>query len=138
MCVYLYIYNNYAWCTHIVLCKHKLVFWMRLIAINHLTALIKAKCLYYIKQTVNVNWITLQWFSNNWNTACNNLQSFIIIRYRFVFHSQNSKPLWCAVPLSSMLKRWLMNVYLKEIFLSINPGIYSSHDNLQYYHLMNN
>ncbi len=38
MCVYSYIHNKYTPYTHI--CKQKLLFWMRLIAINHLTALI--------------------------------------------------------------------------------------------------
>ncbi len=39
MCAYLYI-HNYTKYTHIyILCKQKLSFWMRLIAINTLTAL---------------------------------------------------------------------------------------------------
>ncbi len=37
VCVYLYIKNKY---THYTLCKQNILFWMRLIAINHLTALI--------------------------------------------------------------------------------------------------
>ncbi len=37
MCLYLYIHNKYTQYTHI-LCKQKLLFWMRLITINHLTA----------------------------------------------------------------------------------------------------
>ncbi len=41
--IYIYIYINIH-STHI-LCKQKLVFWMRLIAINHLTAVIVI-CLY--------------------------------------------------------------------------------------------
>ncbi len=38
MCLYLYIHNKYTQHTHI-LCKQKCLFWMRLITINHLTAL---------------------------------------------------------------------------------------------------
>ncbi len=38
MCVYLYIHNKYTQYTHI-LCKQKLLFWMRLFAINSLTPL---------------------------------------------------------------------------------------------------
>ncbi len=38
VCVYLYIHNKYTKYTHILF-KQKLSFWMRLIAINHLTAL---------------------------------------------------------------------------------------------------
>ncbi len=45
MCVYLYLHNKYTQYTHI-LCKQKLLFWMRLIANNRLTALI----LIYIKK----------------------------------------------------------------------------------------
>jgi len=40
MCVYLFIHNKYTQHTHI-LSKHKLLFWIRLIVINHLTALVK-------------------------------------------------------------------------------------------------
>jgi len=47
VCVYLYIQNNctqftqlYTVHTH-VLCKHRLLFWMRLIVINRFTALVK-------------------------------------------------------------------------------------------------
>ncbi len=44
MCVYLYIDNKYI---HIhILCKQKLLFWMRLIVINRLTALIRIHLLY--------------------------------------------------------------------------------------------
>ncbi len=39
MCVYLYIHNKCTQHTHI-LCKQKLSFWMRLITINRLTALL--------------------------------------------------------------------------------------------------
>ncbi len=39
MCVCLYIHNKYTQYTH-MFCKQKLIFWMRLIMINHLTALI--------------------------------------------------------------------------------------------------
>ncbi len=38
MCLYLYIRNEYAQYTHI--CKQELLFWMWLIAINRLTALV--------------------------------------------------------------------------------------------------
>jgi len=40
MCVYLYIQINYTLYTHI-LCKHKLLFWMRLIAINRFPAIVQ-------------------------------------------------------------------------------------------------
>ncbi len=40
MCVYLYIHNKYTQYTHILLCEQKLLFWMRLIAINRLAALL--------------------------------------------------------------------------------------------------
>jgi len=44
VCVFLYIQNNYTQCTthicSIMYSKRKLLFWMRLIAINHLTALL--------------------------------------------------------------------------------------------------
>ncbi len=54
MCFYLYIHNKYTQYTHI-LCKQKLLFWMRLFAINHLTALIYIQYIYiyiyiYIKK----------------------------------------------------------------------------------------
>ncbi len=38
VCIYIYIINKHS--THI-LCKQKLLFWIQLIAINHLTALLK-------------------------------------------------------------------------------------------------
>ncbi len=50
MCVYLYIHNKYTQYTHIyiyILCKQKLLFWMRLIAINRLTALIIINFYFY-------------------------------------------------------------------------------------------
>ncbi len=44
MCVYLYIHNKYTQSVHIhISCNQKLLFWMRLIMINHLTVLIKIK-----------------------------------------------------------------------------------------------
>ncbi len=39
MCVYLYIHNKYTQHTYIYYVTKKLLFWMRLIAINRLTAL---------------------------------------------------------------------------------------------------
>ncbi len=47
MYVYLYIHNKYTQYTHI-LCKQKLLFWMQLITINRLTALIKSILGYYV------------------------------------------------------------------------------------------
>ncbi len=48
MGVYLYIHNKYTQYTHI-LCKQKLLFWMWLIVINRLTALIYTLYLYVYK-----------------------------------------------------------------------------------------
>jgi len=42
MCVYLYIQINYTHYIHI-LCKHKLLFWMRIITINHCPSLLLYK-----------------------------------------------------------------------------------------------
>ncbi len=57
MCVYLYIHITNMQSTHI-LCKQKLLFWMRLITINHLTAQIRnsfiAKCVCKQKEFVKV------------------------------------------------------------------------------------
>ncbi len=39
MYVYLYIHNTYTQYKHSILCQQNLLFWMRLIAMNHLTAL---------------------------------------------------------------------------------------------------
>ncbi len=47
MCVYLHIHNKYTQYTHTVLCKQNLLFWMQLIAINRLTAIIKTEINYF-------------------------------------------------------------------------------------------
>jgi len=46
VCVFIYIQNNYAQCTHIYY-VNKLLFWIRLIAINRLTAQIKIEISYF-------------------------------------------------------------------------------------------
>ncbi len=40
MSLYLYMHNKYTQYNIHILCKQKLLFWMRLISINHLTALL--------------------------------------------------------------------------------------------------
>ncbi len=60
MCVYLYIHNKYAQYIH-KLCKQKLLFWMRLITINRLTALYISQCysFYCIYDQINAVLISL-------------------------------------------------------------------------------
>ncbi len=58
MCLYLYIHNKYTQHTHIlyILCKQKLLFWMWLVAINRLTALI-----YILKRHLRLHCYKLRW-----------------------------------------------------------------------------
>jgi len=67
MHMYLYIQNNYTQHTHIV-CKHKLLFWMRLIAINLCTALIVIRGL-GSEVILFLNFMTVCWKSTNFRSG---------------------------------------------------------------------
>ncbi len=76
MCLYLYIHNKYTQYTHICYVNKNFYFWMRLIAINNLTALLqciacltkKEKCLIgLIKLVVLWRIIYLFFFAGTWN-----------------------------------------------------------------------